>query len=240
MTNFVLHKAETRGHADHGWLNAWHSFSFAGYYDPARIHFGTLRVLNDDTVKGGMGFGMHPHDNMEIITIPLSGSLEHKDSMNNIGVINSGDVQVMSAGTGVFHSEYNKNPDKDVNLLQIWVMPKVRNVAPRYEQRTYKTEDRRNSFQQIISPDGEGDSMMINQDAWFSLTELDKDVGLTYTIRRKGNGLYAFVIDGDLTINDQKLHRRDAIGISDTESVSILAHSPSSLLLMDIPMQINN
>lgn len=233
----VVHKAATRGHADHGWLNAYHSFSFAGYYDPERIHFGALRVLNDDTVAGGMGFGMHPHDNMEIITIPTSGDLEHRDSMGHTQVVSKGDVQVMSAGTGVQHSEKNKNHDREVRLFQIWVFPKKRNVAPRYDQKNFSDADKHNKLLTVVSPLGTDDGgVQIHQDAWFSLGKLDRDFNTTYQLRKKENGVYVFIIEGDVTINGEKLSRRDGMGISETDLVDIEANSDAEILLMEIPL----
>jgi quercetin 2,3-dioxygenase len=237
MKNTVLHKANTRGHADHGWLNAYHSFSFASWYNPKRVQFGMLRVLNDDTVAAGMGFGTHPHDNMEIITIPLEGDLAHKDSMGNAETIKSGDVQVMSAGTGVQHSEFNPNADKQTKLLQIWVFPKVRNVTPRYQQITLKPEDRNNKFQQILSPNPDDDGAWIYQDAWFHLGKFDKDLTLEYTIKKEGNGVYAFVIKGDVNINGEKLETRDALGIWNTEKLDIQVTKGAEVLLLEIPME---
>jgi redox-sensitive bicupin YhaK (pirin superfamily) len=233
----ILHKANDRGHANHGWLNSHHSFSFANFYDPEKIHFGALRVLNDDIVQAGMGFGTHPHDNMEIISIPLSGDLEHKDSMGNTGVIRENDVQIMSAGTGIRHSEYNKNADKLVNFLQIWVFPKEKNIKPRYDQRTLKAEDRANKLQVIVSPDGTSDdSVKINQDAWFNLGTLDKGTNVNYQLHDKSHGVYVFVIDGDVTVNGQVLNKKDGLGISETEALSITADSNSEVLLMEVPM----
>ncbi|QOI97084.1 MAG: pirin family protein [Flammeovirgaceae bacterium] len=232
----VLHKANTRGHANHGWLDTSHTFSFAHYYNPQRMHFGALRVLNDDFVEGGMGFGRHPHDNMEIVSIPLSGDLEHKDSMGNVAVIRQNDVQIMSAGTGVYHSEYNKNKDKKVNFLQIWVFPKVRNIDPRYDQLTFKPEDRINKLQQIVSPLKEDKGIWINQDAWFHLGTLKKGFETTYQIKKEGNGLYAFVIEGDVTINSQSLNKRDGFGVWETQAIKILADSDAELLLIEVPM----
>jgi quercetin 2,3-dioxygenase len=232
----ILYKAETRGHADHGWLNAWHSFSFAGYHDPSRVHFGVLRVLNDDTVAGGMGFGAHPHDNMEIITIPLSGQLEHRDSMGNSGVISKGEVQVMSAGTGIQHSEKNKNKNEPVKLLQIWVFPDKKNVEPRYDQKAFDLNAAKNSLLTIVSPMGEKEGLNIHQNAWFNLGKLDKDFTITYELKDKENGVYAFLIDGEVTINGEKLNRRDALGLSETNKLEIKAGSDSELLLMEIPM----
>lgn len=234
--NSVLHKADTRGHANHGWLDTNHTFSFAHYYDPERMNFGALRVLNDDFVDGGKGFGRHPHDNMEIISIPLQGDLEHKDSMGNVAVIRQNDVQIMSAGTGVYHSEFNKNPDEKVNFLQIWLFPKERNIQPRYDQRTFKPEDRVNKLQQIVSPVREDHGVWINQDAWFHLGNFKKDFSTDYAINKKGNGVYAFVINGDVTINGQKLNKRDGFGVWDTNKLSITADSDAELLLMEVPM----
>lgn len=232
----ILHKADTRGHADHGWLKANHTFSFAGYYDPERIHFGVLRVLNDDHVEGGMGFGMHPHDNMEIITIPLEGELEHKDSMGNTGVISKGEVQVMSAGTGIYHSEYNHNKDKPVKLLQIWVFPESKNVDPRYDQLKYSPDSMHNKLLTIVSPMGNDDGLNIYQQAWFSLGKFDKGFSTTYKIRKPGNGVYAFVIDGEVTMNNEKLNRRDGLGITDIEDLIIQADSDAEILLMELPV----
>lgn len=233
----ILHKANTRGHAHHGWLDSYHTFSFAGYYDPDRIHFGALRVLNDDTVAGGMGFGTHPHDNMEIISIPTQGDLEHKDSMGNIQVIRKGDVQVMSAGTGVQHSEKNRNRDEEVKFFQIWVFPDKRNVLPRYDQKNFGDADKHNQLLTVVSPLGTNDGgVQIHQDAWFSLGKLDKDFRTSYSLRKKGNGIYAFLIEGEATIGGEKLERRDGLGISDTDRIDIIANSDAEILLMEVPM----
>ena len=236
MAQTVLHKAETRGHASHGWLNSYHSFSFANYYNPERMHFGALRVLNDDTVEAGMGFGTHPHDNMEIISIPLEGDLEHKDSMNNVAVIKNGDIQVMSAGTGIYHSEYNKDRAHRVKFLQIWVFPNKRNVEPRYGQITLNAEDRHNKLQQILSPNPDDAGVWIHQDAWFHLGNFDKGVSTEYKMKLKGNGVYVFVLNGDVKINDQLLNTRDGYGIWDTDSFTITAESNAEFLLMEVPM----
>lgn len=232
----VLHKAATRGKANHGWLNSYHSFSFGGYYDPARTHFGVLRVLNDDTVAAGMGFGKHPHDNMEIISIPTSGDLKHQDSMGNQTIIKQGDIQVMSAGTGIAHSEMNANADKEVRFFQIWLMPNKKNVTPRYGQYSIDEAKMHNQFLQVLSPDEKGEGVWIHQNAWFSLGNLDKDFEITYQVKRPGNGVYAFVIEGDVTINGQPLNRRDGLGIKETEIFTIKADSNARLLLMDIPV----
>jgi redox-sensitive bicupin YhaK (pirin superfamily) len=234
--NTILHKASTRGHANHGWLDTSHTFSFAHYYDPSRMNFGVLRVLNDDFVDGGMGFGRHPHDNMEIISIPLQGDLEHKDSMGNVAVIKQNDVQILSAGTGIYHSEYNKNPDQKVNFLQIWVFPKERNIEPRYDQRTFKPEHRVNKLQQIVSPKKDDEGVLINQDAWFHIGNLKQGFSTGYRVNQKGNGVYAFVINGDVTINGNKLNKRDGLGIWDTDNFTISADSDAEILLMEVPM----
>jgi quercetin 2,3-dioxygenase len=238
MGNMVLHKAETRGHADHGWLNSYHTFSFASYYNPERMHFGVLRVLNDDQVQAGMGFSTHPHDNMEIISIPLEGDLEHKDSMGNVAVIRNGDVQVMSAGTGITHSEYNKNRDKQVKFLQIWVFPNKRDVKPRYDQLTLKAEDRKNKLQQIISPNPDDEGVWLHQEAWFHLGQFDSGRETIYSVKRKGNGVYAFLLSGAMEINGQKLMPRDGLGIWDANQLSLKSLKPSEILLMDLPMQL--
>ena len=236
MATTVFHKADTRGHADHGWLNAYHSFSFASWYNPDRMQFGMLRVLNDDTVAAGMGFGSHPHDNMEIITIPLEGDLAHKDSMGNAETIKSGDVQVMSAGTGIQHSEFNPNEDMQTKLLQIWVFPKVRNVEPRYQQITLNPDDRKNKLQQILSPNPEDEGVWIHQDAWFHLGKFDKGVAANYQLKKEGNGLYLFVLKGNIEVGGQELETRDGYGIWDFNEVEIKAASDTEFLLMEVPM----
>ena len=237
MANTVLHKAASRGDADHGWLHSRHTFSFASYYNPERMHFGVLRVLNDDYVAAGMGFGTHPHDNMEIISIPLEGDLEHKDSMGNSTVIRNGDVQVMSAGTGISHSEYNKNKDKPVKFLQIWIFPNKKNVTPRYGQVTLNQNARHNKLQQIVSPDPTGEGVWIHQDAWLHLGKFDKDFTINYVIKKKGNGVYAFILKGDISINGQLLNERDGFGIWETDNISLEAISQDTeILLMEVPM----
>ncbi len=233
--NTVVHKSDSRGFADHGWLRSRHTFSFAGYYNPDRMHFGALRVLNDDKVAGGQGFGTHPHDNMEIVSIPLSGDLEHKDSTGRNEVIRQGDVQIMSAGSGLRHSEYNHNKDKAVEFLQIWVFPKERDIKPRYEQKSYLAADRINSFQTVVSPEG-GEALTINQDAWFSLGNLEKDTTLDYDLNKEGNGLYAFVLRGEATIGGESLQQRDAVAITDAQQVNIAADTDTEILLMEVPM----
>lgn len=237
MENTVLHKAATRGQANHGWLNSYHTFSFANYQNPERVHFGALRVLNDDTVAAGMGFGTHPHDNMEIISIPLEGDLEHKDSMGNTAVIRKGDIQIMSAGTGVSHSEYNKNKDRLTKFLQIWVFPNKRNVTPRYDQITLNKADRHNNLQQVLSPNPDDAGVWINQDAWFHMGKFDEGFTTEYNLKKKGNGVYAFVLKGDITIGNIALNERDGLGIWDTDSIKITANSQDAeVLLMEVPM----
>ncbi len=237
MKNTVLHKANTRGHADHGWLNAYHSFSFASWYNPDRVQFGMLRVLNDDTVAAGMGFGTHPHDNMEIITIPLEGDLAHKDSMGNTEVIKTGDVQVMSAGTGIQHSEFNPNADQHTKLFQIWVFPKYRNVTPRYQQITLDVTEQKNNFAQILSPSADDAGVWIYQDAWFYLADFDKGFSKTYSINKEGNGMYVFVISGTITVDGQELETRDGLGIWNFNELEFVATSDAKFLLMEIPME---
>ena len=233
----AFHAANTRGNANHGWLNANHSFSFANYHNPERMNFGALRVLNDDTIAAGMGFGTHPHENMEIITIPLEGDLEHKDSMGNIGVINEGEIQVMSAGTGVHHSEYNKNADQAVKVLQLWVFPKKQNVTPRYDQMSVRDLKKPNDFYQVLSPNSEDAGMWVHQDTWFHLGEFDVEKSLDYTLKKPGNGVYVFVIEGSFNVEGENLKKRDAIGIWDTETINFTAQSESKVLLVEVPMR---
>jgi redox-sensitive bicupin YhaK (pirin superfamily) len=238
MENTILHKADTRGVADHGWLNSKHTFSFANYYNPERMHFGVLRVLNDDAVAPGMGFGTHPHDNMEIISIPLEGDLEHKDSMGNVAVIKEGEVQVMSAGTGITHSEYNKNSDKHVKFLQIWVFPNKKNVKPRYDQISIRNIEKKNEFYQVLSPSPDDQGVWIHQDAWFYLGKFDKHALTTYNLKKDGNGIYFFVLNGEVEIDGQKLSKRDGFGIWNTNQVNFKSLSESRVLLMEVPMTI--
>ncbi len=234
----VYHKANTRGHANHGWLDSHHTFSFASYQNPERMHFGVLRVLNDDQVAAGQGFGTHPHDNMEIISIPLEGDLEHKDSMGNVATIKEGDVQVMSAGTGIYHSEYNKNQDKEVKFLQIWVFPNKRNVEPRYDQISIRDIEKKNSFYQVLSPKADDQGVWIHQDAWFHLGRFDANASDIYTLKLKDNGVYVFVLEGEVEINGQKLEKRDGYGIWETESFELKSLTDSRVLLMEVPMSL--
>lgn len=236
MKNTIFHKAESRGDANHGWLHSKHTFSFANYYNPERMHFGALRVLNDDIVAAGMGFGTHPHDNMEIISIPLEGDLEHRDSMGNVAVIKKGDIQVMSAGTGIQHSEYNKNKNAEVKFLQIWVFPNKKNVLPRYDQITLNIEDRHNKLQQILSPNADDSGVWIHQNAWFHLGKFDKGVTTDYTLKLKGNGIYIFNLSGSLEVNSQLLKSKDGYGIWETEKITLRADSDCEFLMMEVPM----
>ena len=234
----ILHKAENRGHADHGWLNTYYSFSFAGYYNPERMHFGTLRVLNDDTIAPAKGFGMHPHDNMEIITIPMEGALTHEDNMGNGSVIKEGDVQVMSAGTGVFHSEFNNDPDQKVKLLQIWVFPNQKNVKPRYDQVSLKDIEKENEFYQILSPSPDDQGVWIHQDAWFSLGKFKTETTQIYRLKKAENGVYVFVMEGAAEVEGRKLQKRDALGLWETAEINLNISVDSKILIMEIPMQI--
>jgi quercetin 2,3-dioxygenase len=235
--NTILHKAESRGHANYGWLDTHYTFSFANYHNPERMNFGTLRVLNDDFIAPGMGFGTHPHDNMEIITIPLEGALEHKDSMGNTGIIRQNEIQIMSAGTGITHSEFNKNDDAPLKLLQIWVYPNKRNVEPRYDQIILRSEERKNRLQQILSPSPQDDGVWIYQDAWFYIGNFDESFEISHHLNKAENGTYVFVIDGSLRLNGIKLDKRDGVGISNASEIKLTALSPCELLLMEIPMK---
>lgn len=235
--NVVVHKADSRGSADHGWLLSRHTFSFANYHNPERMHFGVLRVLNDDRVEAGRGFGEHPHDNMEIISIPLAGDLEHQDSMGNTAIIKNGDIQVMSAGKGITHSEFNKNGDQLVKFLQIWIFPNRRNVAPRYDQLTLDPALRHNRFQQILSPSADDEGVWVHQDAWFHLGKFDSGIRSDYRVKKAGNGVYAFVISGSASIAGHALNARDGLGIWDTANLSVEATAAGTeILLMDVPM----
>jgi len=236
----LLHTADSRGQANHGWLNTHHTFSFANYYNPDRIHFGLLRVLNDDLVAAGGGFGMHPHDNMEIISIPLQGVIEHKDNMGNSEKIGAGEIQVMSAGTGVFHSEFNPESEGLLNLLQIWVFPEKRNTQPRYSQISIEGLAKPDELYQIVSPNPEDDGAWIGQQAWFHLGDLSKGWEGEYSLKGNNHGVYAFVIEGKVTIAGQTLNRRDGLGIYETSKITIHADEPSRILLMEVPMDANS
>ncbi len=233
----TLHKSNTRGHADHGWLDTFHTFSFAGYQDPERMNFGALRVLNDDKVASGRGFGTHPHQDMEIISIPLSGDLEHKDSMGNKGIITEGEIQVMSAGTGIQHSEYNRNADKDVQFLQIWVFPREQGVTPRYDQISITDLHQENTFYQVLSPNENDQGVWIHQDAWFSIGDFTVETSGEYSLNKTGDGVYFFVLEGEIEVEGQNLSKRDGIAVSDTDKIKYSASKNAKALLMEVPMQ---
>ncbi|MDB4061248.1 pirin family protein [Vicingaceae bacterium] len=234
----VVHKAATRGHANHGWLDSHHSFSFANYHNPERMNFGVLRVLNDDQVGKGKGFGTHPHDNMEIISIPLEGDLEHKDSMGNTTVIKSGDVQSMSAGTGIQHSEYNESKTEDVKFLQIWLFPNQRNVTPRYDQISIQDIKKKNELFQILSPNRDDEGVWIHQDAWFHLGEFDNETASTYQLKKEGNGVYFFVLEGNVEVQGENLNKRDGFWVWDNSSIAFIAAKGAKFLAMEVPMNI--
>lgn len=234
--SYIIHKSETRGHANHGWLNARHSFSFASWYNPERIHFGALRVLNDDVVAPGMGFGTHPHDNMEIITIPLKGSLRHKDSMGFSEVINSGEVQVMSAGKGIYHSEFNESQSEEINLFQIWIFPNKQNVEPRYDQISYDWKDCQNRFLQLVSPNSADEGTWIYQDAWIHIAEISESETITYQLKNQKNGIYLMNIEGTFDVLEDELNDRDAIGIWNEKEIKISAKTKGKLLTIEVPM----
>lgn len=238
MIQTILHKANQRGSGDFGWLKTRYSFSFANYYNPERVHFGALRVINDDVIAGGMGFGTHPHDNMEIITIPLEGDLAHKDSMGNTSVIKHGEIQVMSAGSGITHSEFNANEDIPAKILQIWVFPNKKNVEPRYDQTEIDLNKMHNHFLQLVSPNPDDAGVWIHQDAWFSIGCFDKNVEKEYVLKKKESGVYAFIVEGSFSINGIELNDRDALGIWNTEKFVVSSLTgKAKILLMEVPMQ---
>lgn len=236
MAQTVLHKADSRSIADHGWLKSFQTFSFGGNYNPERIQFGALRVLNDDTIDGGTGFGEHPHDNMEIISIVLEGGLKHEDSMHNVAIIEPGEIQVMSAGTGIYHQEYNKEENVPAKFLQIWLFPNQRNVTPRYQQERYDATLVPNEFSQILSPDKSDAGVWIYQDAWFHLGKFDTGLKTDYTLKRQGNGVYVFVIKGSIQVNGQDLAERDGLGIWEVDKLDINILTDAEVLLMEVPM----
>ena len=233
----VIHTSDSRGHANHGWLDTYHTFSFGMYHDPSRIHFGMLRVLNDDFVIGGAGFGKHGHDNMEIISIPLQGSLAHSDSTGNEGIISTGDVQIMSAGSGIQHAEYNASETELVNFLQLWIFPKERNISPRYDQLTFTKDQLRNQLQHIVSASETEGTLWINQDAELYLGEFDETIDISHAIKSANHGIYVFVIEGSVTIGDITLNKRDGIGIYDADSLLATVHEQSKILLIEVPMK---
>ena len=234
----IYHAANSRGFADHGWLKSAHTFSFANYYNPQRMGFGVLRVINDDMVDGGQGFGTHPHRDMEIISIPLSGALAHRDNMGNGSVIKGGEVQVMSAGTGIAHSEMNASADEAVKFLQIWVLPRKNQVEPRYQQITIAGEARPNAFQQILSPNADDAGAWIHQNAWFFVARFTDQTVKRYDVKREGNGVYAFVIKGKARIGNIELGERDGLGVWETAGFDVQAIGDAEILLIDVPMDI--
>jgi len=232
----IIHKADTRGHFDYGWLKTHHTFSFSDYHDPERVNFGMLRVLNDDEIEGGQGFGTHPHSDMEIVTVPLEGALAHKDSTGGEGVIYPDEIQVMSAGTGILHSEFNHLGDGDSKLLQLWIFPDKKGHEPRYDQKFFDSEERKNKLQYIVTPEKKEGNLWLNQDAYLSLINLEKSKSLNYKIHTKGNGVYLFLIEGEISVGNETLTKRDGIGISETEEFLITASSDSKILLIEVPM----
>ena len=232
-----FHAASTRGFADHGWLKAKHSFSFASWFNRYRMHFGALRVLHDDIVAPGMGFGKHPHDNMEIITIPLKGSLKHEDSMGFSEVVHAGEVQVMSAGTGIYHSEFNASQTEEINLFQLWIFPNQQEVTPRYQQVAYNPAEMKDSFLQLVSPNPEDSGLWIHQTAWIHMIDMSPNTTQTYTLKHPGNGVYLMNIEGEKVIANQPLGLREALGVWETSSVEIQANTQGRLLLIEVPMQ---
>ena len=232
----TIHKANTRGFADFGWLHSHHTFSFSSYYNPNRMQFGALRVLNDDIVQPAMGFGAHGHENMEIVSIPIIGELAHKDSMGTAKVIYPGEVQIMSAGIGLRHSEFNNSETNIVNFLQIWVLPKERGIKPRYDQKEFLVSDRMNTFQTVVSPEKDSSALWINQDSYFSLANLEKGKSIDYKIKLAGNGAYLFLIDGSVSVDGETFEKRDGVGIAETDSFSITANENAEILLIEVPM----
>jgi len=233
----VFHAAASRGHQDHGWLKANHSFSFANWHHPERVHFGALRVLNDDYIAAGTGFGTHPHDNMEIVTIPLVGDLTHQDSMGHSAVICEGDIQVISAGTGIYHSEQNQREDSAVELLQLWFFPNQKDVTPRYDQISIRDLKKENAFYQILSPDPKDGGSWIYQDVWMHLGDFSKTTSTRYSLGQPSNGVYVFVLEGKVKIGDQTLTKRDALGVWDTPSIAFNIEKNTRLLLIDVPLK---
>ena len=231
----VIDRASSRGYFNHAWLKTHHTFSFANYYNPERIHFGALRVLNDDSVDPSMGFDTHPHKNMEVISIPLKGYLRHGDSVQNTKTITPGDIQVMSTGSGIYHSEYNDSKEEQLEFLQIWVFPRIENTKPEYNNFDIRPLLKPNELSLFISPNGETPAS-IKQDAWFSMGDFDTERTIEYCMHQEGNGAYLFVIEGEISVADEHLAKRDGIGIWDTKSFSIRATKGTKLLVMEVPM----
>ena len=235
--NTILHKASQRGFADHGWLKSSHSFSFANYFDNEKVHFGKLRVLNDDLIAPARGFDLHPHQDMEIITIPLSGALRHTDNMDNEEIISTGEVQVMSAGSGIFHSEFNASKTDDLSLFQIWIFTNKKGLKPRYDQKMFDETERVGKWQLLVSPNGQSNSLSINQSAYISIIEFSEENKIDYQLKEQGNGVYFMLIEGEVEINGNKLQKRDAIGVWNfLDSVEINFIGKSKLMAVEVPM----
>lgn len=234
-----LHPASERGHANHGWLDSYHSFSFATYFNPAREKFGCLRVLNDDTVSGGTGFDLHPHNNMEIISIILEGALEHRDSLGNVQVITKGEVQVMTAGSGVYHAEYNHSETEPVKFFQLWIFPREKGLKPRYDQLLFSEFMNQDQLVTLVTPDTnqQEDALWIHQDAYISTIHITKNADFEYQLNIPGNGIFVFVIEGKISVDENTLTARDAIGVSETTSVNIKATDNSRVLFIEVPMR---
>ncbi|MCX6284974.1 MAG: pirin family protein [Bacteroidetes bacterium] len=232
----IIHRGSSRGHSNYGWLDTHYTFSFANYYDQARVHFGALRVINDDVIDGGGGFDKHPHDNMEITTIVLEGTLEHKDSMGHTMQLRPGEVQVMTAGKGIFHSEYNADPKIPVKLFQIWVFPAEKNLTPRYDQKAFDPSERNGRWQRLVSPDEAG-ALLLNQKTWFSRISLSADKNCTYSLHDKSHGAYVLIINGSADVVGTRLETRDGMGISEADEIDIKAVTDADILLMEVPMQ---
>ena len=233
----TLYKSNERGHANHGWLNTYHTFNFGNYYHPNRTNFGSLRVFNDDFVQPRAGFGKHPHDNMEIVSIVLDGELSHEDSMGNKGTIRKNEIQVMSAGSGIFHSEFNSSKSEVTNFLQVWIYPKEKGITPTYGQASLHNFNSQNNLSNIISPRDEGEKLSINQNTWFYMGEYDQSKDVNYNVNDKNNGVYIFIIEGGITINNYDLTKRDAVGVYETDSINFTVEDNSRILLIETPME---
>lgn len=237
--NAIYHQANSRGRADHGWLLSRHTFSFADYYDPERLNFGLLRVLNDDVVAPGMGFGTHPHADMEIISIPLAGAIRHEDSMGHAAVLHTGEVQVMTAGSGISHSEYNASATEDLRFLQIWIYPDSKGLLPRYAQQRFDPAERQDRFQLLVAPEGAKEGLTIHQQVWLSRAELHAGSSLVYHRHDLDSGVYLFVIEGEVTANHRRLSRRDGLGLTEHGAVDLQAEEKSDLLVIEVPLNTN-
>ena len=232
----IIHRADTRGKFEYGWLKTNYTFSFSQYYDPERVQFGLLRVLNDDIFEAGRGFSTHSHDNMEIVTIPLQGALAHRDSTGHEEIIRANDVQIMSAGTGIHHSEVNASDSEPVSLLQIWVFPHRNGRQPRYDQKSFNPAERLNALQYLVTPDKSDGNLWLNQDAWFSRAEISEGKSLKYSLHNRKNGVCLFVIDGGVRVGENELNKRDGLGIWDASEIEVAAHAAADVLFIEVPM----